>query len=238
MYQKEHDNPNFAKGICQDRVDGYMMVKTSPLEMILYNKDGSVASMCGNGIRCLIQYCYEHGIIKDFQNQVLTGCGLIETKIINIFPFMVYVRMNNPLFTYIDNRVYLDEPLRLESKFHSPTYHISLVDVGVWHGIIIPDDFEKAQEDAKAICDLPLFKNNLNVDIVKITNDIYVKTYERGVGFTQACGTGVMATFIILKKLNRIKENKIQIHTDGGMIEAGMDEKGYYIVGPSRYEII
>ena len=62
-YNKKYENLNFIKDICKD-VDGFMMVKTNPLEMVLYNKDTSIAPMCGNGMRCFIQYCYDHNLLE------------------------------------------------------------------------------------------------------------------------------------------------------------------------------
>lgn len=231
MYQSQKDHAAYAQMVCKNKIDGFMMVKTTPLEMVLYNQDGSLASMCGNGIRCFIEYCYRHHIIQEEENMVLTPSGRIDTKIVNLSPFMVYVRMNEPIFTYIDNRIYLDEPIFVNNHI----YKISLVHTGVWHGIILPDDFKQALEDAPLIRNLPLFKEYLNLDIIMITNDIYVKTYERGVGFTKACGTGVMASFVILEKLKLLTCNQIAVRTDGGYIEAGRNEKGLYILGPSRY---
>ena len=103
MYQSQKDHAAYAQMVCKNKIDGFMMVKTTPLEMVLYNQDGSLASMCGNGIRCFIEYCYRHHIIQEEENMVLTPSGRIDTKIVNLSPFMVYVRMNEPIFTYIDN---------------------------------------------------------------------------------------------------------------------------------------
>ena len=220
MYQSQKDHAAYAQMVCKNKIDGFMMVKTTPLEMVLYNQDGSLASMCGNGIRCFIEYCYRHHIIQEEENMVLTPSGRIDTKIVNLSPFMVYVRMNEPIFTYIDNRIYLDEPIVVNNHI----YKISLVHTGVWHGIILPDDFKQALEDAPLIRNLPLFKEYLNLDIIMITNDIYVKTYERGVGFTKACGTGVMASFVILEKLKLLTCNQIAVRT---ILKQGGMKKGY-----------
>ena len=164
MYQSQKDHAAYAQMVCKNKIDGFMMVKTTPLEMVLYNQDGSLASMCGNGIRCFIEYCYRHHIIQEEENMVLTPSGRIDTKIVNLSPFMVYVRMNEPIFTYIDNRIYLDEPIVVNNHI----YKISLVHTGVWHGIILPDDFKQALEDAPLIRNLPLFKEYLNLDIIMI----------------------------------------------------------------------
>ena len=54
MYQSQKDHAAYAQMVCKNKIDGFMMVKTTPLEMVLYNQDGSLASMCGNGIRCFM----------------------------------------------------------------------------------------------------------------------------------------------------------------------------------------
>ena len=230
-YQKEYDNKDFAKKISLD-TDGFLMVKENPLTMIIYNQDGSIAKMCVNGIRCFIKYCYDEKIITSLENTVQTLSGNIYTKIINLNPFLVYVRMNEPVYTYIDNRQHLNESLHLNHHF----YQISLINTGVWHGVIIPHNFQEALSDAKDIRNLPNYVDYLNIDLVQIKdNKIYLKTYERGVGFTKACGTGASATFHILKKLQLIDTNKILINVDGGQIEAGIDENGSYILGEATY---
>ena len=229
-YDKKYENREFIKNICYD-VDGFMMVKTNPLEMVLYNKDTSLAPMCGNGIRCFIQYCYNHNIINENENTVKTPSGNIYTRIINKNPFLVYVGLNEEYYTYIDNKEYTKKTYIINDT----KYEISLVNSGVWHGIVIPTDFEKALLDMIILREYPEFQEWLNIDIVKIeNNNIFVKTLERGVGYTKACGTGVSATYHILKKLNIITTNEIDIYTEGGKITAGKDDSPY-IIGPSEF---
>ena len=63
-YEEKYDTEISAINICKNEVDGFIMVKQNPLEFHMRNRDGSIASMCGNGIRCFIHYCYENNIIK------------------------------------------------------------------------------------------------------------------------------------------------------------------------------
>lgn len=233
QYDEKYDSIEIARSICKDELDGFMLVKTNPLYMHLYNRDGSIASMCGNGIRCFIHYCYDHNLLKTNENIVKTPSGDIYTKIETINPFVVFVGMNKPTFTYTDNKEYFEKEIIIKNH----KYNISLVNTGVWHGVIIPKDFNQALIDAKDIRNYELFKENLNVDLVKFSKEyvdgVYVKTYERGVGFTKACGTGSLATYIILKKLGLISSSSISIYTDGGKIIAGI-EMCPFIKGPSE----
>lgn len=232
QYNKKFENLKFIKDICKD-VDGFMMVKTNPLEMVLYNKDTSIAPMCGNGMRCFIHYCYDHNLLDSDENIVKTPSGNIYTKIIKKDSIQVYIGLNEEYYTYIDNKEYTNVPYIINDT----TYKISLVNSGVWHGIVIPEDFEKALKDMVILREYPEFQEWLNIDIVKITEqNVFVKTLERGVGYTKACGTGVAATYQILKKLGIINDESVEITTEGGKIIAGKNNTGPYIIGPSVYE--
>ncbi len=230
MYNIEYENHEYIKKMCIN-VDGFIMVKKEPLEMIIYNKDASLATMCGNGIRCFINYCYDQKILSNFENTVITKSGLIYTKIINTNPFLVYVKFNKENYIYIDGNPYLNYDVNINNNL----YKINLIECGVWHGVIIPDNFNQAVLDASIIRELPLFKDYLNVDLINLVdNKIYVKTIERGVGFTKACGTGVISSYLILKKLGIIKDNIATIYTDGGIISVGVENDIPYIIGPSE----
>ncbi len=230
MYNKEYEDSEFIKKTCTN-VDGFIMVKKEPLEMIIYNKDASLASMCGNGIRCFINYCYDKKILSNLENNVITKSGLIHTKIINLNPFLVYVKFNKENYIYIDGNTYVNYDVNVNNNL----YKINLIECGVWHGVVIPANFDQALRDVSKIRELPLFKDYLNVDLINLDdNKIYVKTMERGVGFTKACGTGVISSYLILKKLGIIKDNIATIYTDGGIISVGVENDIPYIIGPSE----
>lgn len=230
-YDKEKDNSNFAKMVCQNKYDGFILVKSNPLEMIIYNRDGSVASMCGNGIRTFIHYCNRHHILHHNVNIVQTKSGLIKTEIISNTPFMVKVWMNEPKILF-HNKIYFP----LEVNIHHHIYQVYIISTGVWHGVILSNDFDVAIQDVKDIYNHPLFNHEINIDFVSIHSfkEIYVKTYERGVGFTKACGTGVMAVYLTLRKLKMVLENDVDIRVDGGIIKVGMYKNEPYIIGPSE----
>lgn len=231
MYKEEYDSVEYARSVCKDSVDGFMMVKTNPLQMHLRNRDGSIAKMCGNGIRCFIHYCYDNNLLESDINTVVTPSGSIYTKIISINPFRVHVRIGIPHYEYIDHKIYKDEVIEVNNHI----YKISLINTGVWHGIIIPINYEECLNDANDIYNLPIFKDILNIDIVKIEDgNIYLTTFEKGVGFTLACGTGSAAAFKILYNAKLINKKEIPIIQKGGMVFAGEDGDNLYIIGPSE----
>lgn len=227
-YQQELDNKEVAKKICKDIYDGFILVRENPLEMIIYNQDGSIANMCGNGMRCFICYCYKHNIITNKENTVLIDHKLINTKIVSNDPFMVYVSMNKETYGFMNDNEFIKE---IEVNNHK--YKVYCVNTGVDHGILIPTNYDECIDDIELIYNSKTFIRNINLDIVKISDVIINKTYERGIGFTKACGTGAIATFLVLSKLNIINQKEIEVHVDGGIIKAGLDENGPYILGPA-----
>ena len=228
-YQSIWDNSYIAKQYCANQYDGFILVKTHPLEMIIYNRDGSIATMCGNGIRCFIHYCYIHQLISELENDVITGSGLVHTEIVSINPFLVRVHMQVNYPMVLDKTIAF--PKQVEVNHH--IYPVYLVHTGVWHGVVIVTDWDSAVHDAPDLYQYPPFENDVNIDIVRQedTENIYIKTYERGVGFTATCGTGMMATYAVLLCLGSIQPKEIQIQSDGGVMTVGKN----YIVGPSCF---
>lgn len=219
LYDEKYDNSETVKKICNNEVDGFIMVKQNPLTFHFYNNDGSLAKMCGNGIRCFIHYCYNHKIITKLKNDVTTLAGIYHTEITSTDPFIVKVNMVKPKFTYFDGKEYINEPMNINGK----SYSVSLIDTGVWH-VVIPfyDELEytDAINKAKEIYYSDNFKGKHNINFVNVKNNkIYLKTFEHGVDdFTKACGTGSVATYIILKKIGVITENSTEIIQDGGTL--------------------
>ena len=129
----------------------------------------------------------------------------------------------------IDNKEYTNVPYIINDT----TYKISLVNSGVWHGIVIPEDFEKALKDMVILREYPEFQEWLNIDIVKITEqNVFVKTLERGVGYTKACGTGSCSSFITCYKLNKVNNNII-VKQELGDLNIYLEDGKIYMVGPA-----
>ena len=137
-YNQKYDKPEMAIKMCNNEYDGLILVKTKPLEMIIYNKDGSLAKMCGNGIRCFIEYCYDKKIITKLTNLVLTGSGFVNTVILSTNPFFVKVEMKT------DSKITIKHITINQNK-----YIANVINTGVNHAVIICDDLNKALSDAK-----------------------------------------------------------------------------------------
>lgn len=234
-YNKLYDSPQQARNICKDEVDGFIMVKTNPLTFHMYNKDGSIANMCGNGIRCFIHYCYNHNLIENKNNVVETLNGQYHTEIISTDPFYVNVNMVKPKYEYLDGKIHLNEKVTINKI----DYNISLINTGVWHAVIITDNEETYKtyiKEVKNVFYSDFFKKSPNVNLVLLKdNKVYLKTFEYGVNdFTKACGTGSTATYLILNKLNIINSNSIDIIQEGGTLTISEKDNELYMMGPSE----
>ena len=177
--------------------DGIMLLRNAGGEADLgwdfYNQDGSEGEMCGNGARCFARFAQSKLKSSDTIS-FETLAGIIQAKlqgenaIINLTP---------------------PEDLRIED--HISTSHgelkIHSVNTGVPHAVLFVEDADKAMVSklGKEIRHHDHYSPaGTNVNFVQLTgnNSIHVRTYERGVGETLACGTGVTASGLITAKLH------------------------------------
>ncbi len=198
----------FAARVCDESVgigaDGFIVCRTEPaLEMVFFNRDGSRAPMCGNGIRCFAHYCREHGIRTEDSYPVKTLAGDMVVEVKSSNPFRVQIDMGCPIFEPAAVCVDSDAPDLMELELHlkdGNTLTVSSLFMGTIHTVLFVDDTEADRVEAlgEEICNAPVFAEKTNVNFVKIIDDhtLQMITYERGVGMTQACGTGACASVV------------------------------------------
>lgn len=236
------DYSQLAKELCNNQItgvtDGLICVKTNPLTMIFYNQDGSIGTMCGNGLRCFVKYCYDNKIISTNKNTILTGAGYYETEIISTDPFMVEVKMNKPDYSnqLLKIKTNKEEFINEKISFQNKDYYLNCVFMGTHHTVIFVDDLKEVDEElGRFMCHLPIFDDRTNVDFVQIEsrNKLLVRTYERGVGFTLACGTGACASFVIAKRFAKC-DNWVDVCFENGSLRISQKEDNVYMLGPSE----
>lgn len=218
-----------AKELCKGtnyNTDGLIIVKNNPLEMLVFNRDGTEASMCGNGIRCMVQYCYEK-INKQPFFKIKTKSGYYDCKVNATMPFTTTVNLGLP--TYINNIV--KKSIIIKNRL----YEISTVLLGVLHTVVIVENFENLDNIIEQILEYNIFNNHSNFDFVKILNHktIEVRTFEKGVGWTQSCGTGAASSAYILFE-NYNLSNYINVLTLGGILQVKITD-GVYLTGTSEH---
>lgn len=235
------DYSALAQKICDRKLgigaDGLIVVKENPLEMIIYNKDGSRSPMSGNGIRCFAKYAYDLGLAKKNKLEIITGIGKIEAEVLGTNPFQCKIEMGKPLFN--NSMLSVDDELNcfgrtIRIKDRYVTIHsLFMSDI---HTVIFLDDFDSPILDyAEDISNYSLFRKKTNVDFVYIINkdNIKIKTYERGVGWTLASGSGAAASVVASQKLGYTK-TIVNVLNDFGQLKIEITKKGLvYMTGPA-----
>lgn len=240
-YEPNKDYKELAIKMCNRKTgigaDGMIVVKNEPLEMLFYNQDGSMAPMCGNGIRCFSKYCYENKLFRGKIFECLTGAGKLSLQVTSDDPFMVKVNMGKPNFQ--NSMIYASDSMSCFNRVISVndldivTYSFFM---GTIHTVIFVDSFhDLVLKYADDICNHKLFSRKTNVNFVKIIDKstIEVKTYERGVGWTLACGTGCCASVVAASKLGLTKKN-VKVILELGYLNIEIDKKdNVFMTGPA-----
>ncbi len=249
--EKVKNKEEFSKKVCRRRfsigADGVIFIQKPSsnnydVKFRIFNSDGSEAEMCGNGIRCFSKYVYER-ILKKNPLKVETKAGLrvceLEVEDDRVKKIRVY--MGKPSFKCKDIPVksekeeFINERVELKNPYLKEV-NITAVSVGNPHAIIFVDDLEKIREHLDVIGseieNLPIFPERINVHFVKVLNDKEIKilTWERGVGYTMACGTGATASALVSNRLGFTKD-KVLVHLDGGDLEIEIKDDGAYMKG-------
>ena len=223
----DEDTFILVKRLCKEyQTDGLLVFKKNPIEMLVFNKDGSEANMCGNGIRCLLNYLANNFNINKELN-IQTKAGVYNCKIITVEPFVSVVSLGNG--------DYKDEIIKKDIFVKNKIFNITLFELGVVHAVILSEDFNLDEMYILDIFNHPLLMGKANINFVKPLNSsvFEIKTFERGVGFTKACGTGVAATGYVLHSLYKMDKNLIAI-CPGGILRVDIDDQ-ISLTGESNY---
>ena len=234
-------NRNFGIGS-----DGLILIMPSDkadVRMRMFNSDGSESEMCGNGIRCVAKYAYDHGIVGKKEISAETGAGILTLQLFtNEANKVEKVRVNMgkprltrgeiPMTGEAGARV-VSEPLNV---LHT-TFQITCVSMGNPHCVIFVDDVENFQVEkyGPIIENHEIFPRRTNVEFVQIISrtEVRQRTWERGAGETLACGTGASAV-CVAGALNCLTEKRILNHLSGGDLELEWAEDGFlYMTGPA-----
>ncbi|HIP17688.1 MAG TPA: diaminopimelate epimerase [Methanothermococcus okinawensis] len=256
---EEEYKEEFSKKICKRGfsigADGVIYVqrpenKKYDIKFRIFNSDGSEAEMCGNGIRCFSKYVYERILKKNPLNvETVGGLRISEMEIENNNVKTVKVYMGIPKFQLKDipmviegkskEDVFLNECIPLNCSLIDEI-KLSVVNVGNPHAIIFIEDnpidinFVRDNLDilGREIENHKAFPERINVHFVEVItpNEIKIITWERGAGYTTACGTGTTSSAIIAHKLGKTKD-KILAHLDGGDLEVEIKKDEIYLKG-------
>src|SRR3989344_2001484 len=196
--------------------DGLILIlpsKKADVRMQMFNVDGSEGAMCGNGIRCVAKYAYEHGLAKKEKMRVETKSGIrnLELNVKNGKVESVTVDMG-------EAEVGKETKLTIDGK----TFNYIPVSVGNPHAVIFVDKItdELVLEVGPKIEKHPNFPDRTNVEFIKVKNkkELYFSVWERGSGETMACGTGACAA-VAAGVSKGVLDNKVIVHLKGGDLQ-------------------
>jgi diaminopimelate epimerase len=253
-FEENIDDPAQLARIVSDRhfsigSDGLILIcpsQNADVRMRIFNADGSEAEMCGNGIRCVAKYTYEHNIAKPAGSfavpgyppypaclRIETGNGILTVGLVtdkNNKVQKVCVNMGQPVLTPKNIPVDLNGEMVIEEAIEVGGHKLQMtcVSMGNPHAVFFCDDVEKVELEkiGPAIENLDLFPNRTNVHFVQITSqgEFKMRTWERGSGITLACGTGACAccvASVLTKRSQRICNAKLP----GGNLELNFCEQ-------------
>jgi diaminopimelate epimerase len=252
---KRRDWSHLAKAMCHRHfgigADGLLLFssKNNALSMRMFNPDGSEAEACGNGLRCLVRYALNKGLIdkKAAEITVATKAGVRKARLhTEGKTTSIQVGMGQPEFSAKEIPVALkdkpkepviDYPLTIEGK----RLALSFVSVGNPHAVCFIEqpvaEFPLSQIGPK-VENHPTFPNRTNFEVARIMgpNQIEARVWERGAGETLACGSGACAIAIIAIIAKRhITDKKINIKLPGGTLRVEWDGKGeVFLSGPAE----
>jgi diaminopimelate epimerase len=197
--------------------DGVLRVGSSGdrVTMEYWNADGSPAEMCGNGLRCVARYALDHGLVGTAEFVVETAAGPKRARI-------------------EDDLVAVDlSPVVIGGELNVAGFDLVTVDVGNPHAVATCDPATVPVESVgPAIERDPAFPRGTNVEfyLPDGADGVRMRVWERGVGETLACGSGMVAVAAVERR--RSGSTAIHVHVPGGTAEVRFDD-GVWLVGPA-----
>ena len=233
--QYEIPSPESISVVLSDRhfsigSDGIIMILPSTIadaKMRMFNRDGTEGKMCGNGIRCVAKYLYEHNIVRKSRMTIETLSGVRKLHL--------YIQNDTVISVTVDMGKAILEPAQIPVKLEGDSvvnhaidvagkpFHITCVSMGNPHCVTFMDNVDTL-DIGKVGPELelhPLFPDHVNAEFVQIINraSLKMRVWERGSGETWACGTGACAA-AVAAVLNGYcsYDQDITVHLKGGAV--------------------
>ncbi len=230
--------------------DGLILIKPSDkadFQMEMYNADGSLGAMCGNGIRCVAKYVYDYGLTDKTQISVETKSGIkyLDLTVEDGKVALVRVDMGAPILEPERIPVRLggvslaEKPIIGEGvSVGEDIFSITCVSMGNPHCIVPVRDVDglEIEKIGPRFENHPMFPDRVNTEFVRVLDHdtVQMRVWERGSGETLACGTGACAV-AVASALNGWTGNKVTVKLRGGdlQIEWDRDKNTVFMTGPA-----
>jgi len=206
----------------------------------IFNSDGSEAQMCGNGIRCLAKYVYDKDIVKKETMKIETMEDIKEARLTVVDDNVEDIEIDMGKGFFIpeeipaitpsgDTTEFIDEEVDVEGE----KVKMSAVSVGNPHAVCFTDiNIDDIDLDfyGPRIETHEAFPEKVNVHFVNVLSpeEIDILTWERGAGFTYACGTGTTSCVLLGYKQGLLNE-KVLAHLSGGDLNITVTDHSDYL---------
>ena len=247
--ERVEDPPGFARALCDRHygigADGLILIcpsKVSDFKMEIYNSDGSVAGMCGNGIRCLGKYVYDYGLTGKETLSIETKSGIRnmhlqiqDGKACGAMVDMGVPRLNAHSIPILSEKdLVINDPIEVQEK----NYRMTGISMGNPHAVIFSEEINGIflEETGRELEFHPRFPERANIEFCHVTarDRMEVRVWERGVGETLACGTGACAA-VVASVLNDLTDEEVIVKLLGGELSVRWDRKvnHVFLEGPA-----
>lgn len=247
--ERMEDPSGFARTLCNRHygigADGLILIcpsKVSDFKMEIYNSDGSVAGMCGNGIRCLGKYVYDYRLTGKETLSIETKSGIRnmhlhiqDGKVCGAMVDMGVPRLNAHSIPILSEKdLVINDPIEVQKK----NYRMTGISMGNPHAVIFSEEINgiSLEETGRELEFHPRFPERANIEFCHVTarNRMEIRVWERGVGETLACGTGACAA-VVASVLNDLTDEEVIVKLLGGELSVRWDRKvnHVFLEGPA-----
>mgnify|MGYP002439187454 CR=1 FL=1 len=227
--------------------DGMILIKSSEkadFQMDMYNADGSRGEMCGNGIRCVAKYVYDHHLTDKTEISIdtLAGIKYLKLTVENGKVVKVRVNMGQPILApdripvIAEKEPVVAEPIKVCGK----EWKMTCVSMGNPHAIVYMDDIDHLdiEKIGPAFENHVAFPDRVNTEFVEVIDEHTVKmrVWERGSGETLACGTGACAVAVASVLNGHVDgDSPVTVKLLGGDLQIfwNRQENLVYMTGPA-----
>ena len=205
-------------------VDGVIFVEpldNNSVKMHYYNNDGSDAELCVNGVRCVAKFSLDNNYLDTPRFIVKAPVGDLE-----VYVDENIVEVSTPIPTYEEEKINVNSFEGVKSSVGNPHFMIEVENVDRL-------DLENLNSE---VVNENIFPDGVNVEIYQIVSRNYIKArvYERGVGETDACGSGALCMFNYLNKTGQIDNNSYVMYP-GGDLNLRFENDNLYLSGEVIY---
>ena len=226
--------------------DGLILICPSDcadFRMEMYNADGSLGAMCGNGIRCVAKFVYDKGLTDKTELAIETGSGIKYLKLSVEDGKVVLVRVDMGVPETAAGEIpvtgFGENVIGKEVDMAGQSWTMTCVSMGNPHAVVWTEnpDILELEKIGPEFENAPMFPDRVNTEFIQIRNrsELKMRVWERGSGETLACGTGACAS-AYAAYINGLADETVIVHLRGGdlKIEYNKDSGHIFLTGPAE----